>query len=215
MPSYKFIYFDGRGAGERVRWLFKIAKVDFEDVRYSFDEMKKAQAEGKFVVALDKLPILEVDGVQIPQSKAMERFLAKQVGLMGANPMEEAQIDALCEHQRDLRDVYKKADDMPKGEEQTKKYEEALNDLMPKFVGKVEAALTGRGPYLAGDKLTLADVAWAQFLCDYLDGGGWDGEKDAVTNILSKNPRMKSAIDGVLANPEVAAWLKERPKGIF
>ena len=69
---------------------------------------------GEFEAALGKVPILYVDGVALPQSKAMERYVAKQVGLMGSTPMEEAQIDAICEHQRDIRDAFGKVDGMPK-----------------------------------------------------------------------------------------------------
>jgi glutathione S-transferase len=42
---------------------------------------------------LDRLPILEVDGVAIGQSKAIERFVAAKVGLLGASPIEAAHID--------------------------------------------------------------------------------------------------------------------------
>ena len=36
--------------------------------------------------------------------------------------------------------------------------------------------------------LTLADVAWFQFLIDYLDGGGWSGEVEAVAKVLPTVP---------------------------
>ena len=57
-----------------------------------------------------RLPILEIDGVPLPQSKAIERYVAKQVGLMEAHAMEEAQIDAVCEHQVDMRQAFAKVD---------------------------------------------------------------------------------------------------------
>ena len=33
MPGYKLFYFSARGGGERCRLAFKVAKIDFEDIR--------------------------------------------------------------------------------------------------------------------------------------------------------------------------------------
>ena len=61
----------------------------------------------------------------------------------------------------------------------------------------------------------MAQVAWYQFLIDYLDGGGWDGEKEAVADVMAKMPRMKAATEAVAAIPEIEGWMKDRPKGMF
>jgi len=213
---YKLIYFDGRGTAERIRMLFKIARTDFEDVRLNRDSLKQMQGDGTLACSMGKVPVLDVDGTKIPQSKAIERYVAKQLGMMGASPVEEAQIDAVLEHQRDLRDAYKKVDDMPSGDDKTEKYKEFFAQTMPAFMSKVEAALSpSAGPFLVGSTVTVADVAWYQFLLDYLDGGGWEGEKEAVAEVLSKMPRIKCSVYAVLAIPEIAAWLKDRPAGMF
>merc|ERR1712228_836862 len=112
MPTYKLIYFNGRGAAERTRIMFAIKKVEYEDFRYEVTfanpgdpttaerpEFERDKAAGKFTANLGELPILEVDGVQIGQSKAIERYVAKAIGMMGSTALEEAQIDAICEHQ--------------------------------------------------------------------------------------------------------------------
>lgn len=50
------------------------------------------------------MPILYIDGQpKVGQSKAIERFLAKQFGLFGANDVEGAQIDMIGEHVRTPR----------------------------------------------------------------------------------------------------------------
>jgi glutathione S-transferase len=52
-------------------------------------------------VRISRVPILYIDGEpKIGQSKAIERFLAKQFGLYGANDVEGGQIDMLGEHVR-------------------------------------------------------------------------------------------------------------------
>ena len=63
---------------------------------------------GVFDANLMRLPILEVGSEQIGQSRAIERYVAKDLGLMGKGKIQEAQIDAYCEHIRDLRDAYNK-----------------------------------------------------------------------------------------------------------
>jgi hypothetical protein len=48
------------------------------------------------------VPILDVGCACIPQSKAIERFVARKLGLLGIDPFEEALVDAVCELIRDM-----------------------------------------------------------------------------------------------------------------
>lgn len=48
------------------------------------------------------LPMLEVDGVQIGQSIAIARFLAKRFGLVGENDIEMAQADMIVDCLQDF-----------------------------------------------------------------------------------------------------------------
>lgn len=52
---------------------------------------------------MGQMPVLEVDGKRVHQSLAMCRYVAKQVGLAGANPLEELQIDAIVDTINDFR----------------------------------------------------------------------------------------------------------------
>lgn len=58
MASYRLHYFDVRGRGEIVRMLFKLAQVEFEDIRVTQGEWTDVK-HGKFVVVvfllIDKL----------------------------------------------------------------------------------------------------------------------------------------------------------------
>lgn len=55
---------------------------------------------------LNRAPVLVTsDGQTIGQSKAIERYLAKQFGLMGNTLEEEAMIDCIAEHCRDVKDA--------------------------------------------------------------------------------------------------------------
>eukprot|EP00913_Durusdinium_trenchii_P015142 g14203.t1 len=80
--SYKLTYFDIRGLAENSRTI----------KRPEFDAMKAA---GQLDSSLGKVPLLEVDGAKIGQSKAIERFLAKELGMMGSNSVEVPHIDSI------------------------------------------------------------------------------------------------------------------------
>lgn len=58
-----------------------------------------------FFVAMPmgQMPVLEVDGKRAHQSLAITRFLAKQVGLNGANDWEDLEIDTAVDTINDLR----------------------------------------------------------------------------------------------------------------
>lgn len=52
---------------------------------------------------LGQMPVLEVDGQRVHQSVAISRYLAKRVGLAGANDWENLQIDSAVDTVNDLR----------------------------------------------------------------------------------------------------------------
>ena len=92
----KLTYFNVRGLAETSRMILAVGQIDYEDVRYPLevidmstykmvkDEFDSDKAEGKLLKSLNKVPFLEVDGAVIPQSKTIERYLAKRCNMMGA-----------------------------------------------------------------------------------------------------------------------------------
>lgn len=69
-----YLDFAVRGLGEVSRMILHYAKVPFDDVRVQKEEWEKIKPTTKF----GQLPVLEVDGVQIAQSYAIARYLARQ-----------------------------------------------------------------------------------------------------------------------------------------
>lgn len=66
---------------------------------------KIAIKEKYFILAMPmgQMPVLEVDGIRVHQSVAIGRYLAKRVGLAGANDWESLQIDSVVDTINDLR----------------------------------------------------------------------------------------------------------------
>lgn len=52
---------------------------------------------------MGQMPVLEVDGKQYHQSKAIARFVAKKGNLYGSNELEAMEIDATVDTIDDLR----------------------------------------------------------------------------------------------------------------
>eukprot|EP00440_Ansanella_granifera_P003964 gb/GFBE01004303.1/.p1 GENE.gb/GFBE01004303.1/~~gb/GFBE01004303.1/.p1 ORF type:complete len:227 (+),score=83.91 gb/GFBE01004303.1/:1-681(+) len=221
--TMKLSYFDIRGLAEVTRLIFAAAGVEYEDKRYplSFgtpgdfstikrDEFDAAKAAGEFDAGLGKVPVLECDGVKVGQSKAIERFVAKKVGLMGSNDIEALQIDSLCCHVVDIKDAYKAAKEAGKDDKDAamKKW---FEETLPEFLAKVEKSLPAApGPWLVGDKISYADVTYYYFL---LDCKGFFDDTAAAAKALATAPRLNAACQATLKNAGIEAWLAKRPEG--
>eukprot|EP01046_Picozoa_sp_COSAG06_P022022 COSAG06_NODE_1684_length_8722_cov_3.925896_15_plen_160_part_00 len=58
---------------------------------------------------MSRVPLCIADGVSIGQSRAIEHYVAKAYGLMGSSLLEEARIDTLSEHAKELKDASREA----------------------------------------------------------------------------------------------------------
>ena len=149
------------------------------------------------------MPLLTVDGEKIGQSKAIERYLAKALGLAGSSDVEAGQIDALCETVRDIKDSYQKAN----GDAATKKNIFA-EDLLA-ALGLMEKSFpAGSGPWLIGSNISYADTRVFQLLAA---PKGFFDDVDMAKAAYSKCTRIAAAMEAVAANAELQAWLAKRP----
>jgi len=222
MSSYKLTYFAGRGVAETSRFLFAAGKQDYEDFRFPISfgtpgdfstmgrkEFDEAKAKGDLAVSIG----LEVDGVKIGQSKAIERFLAKRFGFMGSSDIEAARIDALCEMIRDGKDAYQKKRSIQDAEEKTAALEKYFAEELPALIARVEASLpAGPGPFLVGDKVSLADISWFLYLA--APKGFYDNAEGAKA-AFQACPRIKAAVAAVEAMPEIQEWIAKRPDTVI
>ncbi|KAK6048160.1 glutathione S-transferase protein, partial [Cooperia oncophora] len=160
--SYKLIYFDLRGAAEVARQVFALAGQDFKDVRLSHEEWPKHKASMPF----GQLPVLEVDGKQLPQSYAIVRYLARKFGFAGKNEWEQAQVDAIADQHKDFlneaRPYFKILMGMDKGDPETAA-KEIFEPAQRKYFEMITKILKqNKSGYLVGDSLTFADLYVAE-----------------------------------------------------
>lgn len=221
MPTYKLCYFDIRGLAETTRVLFAASKTPYEDIRLSLTfgtpgdfstisrpEFDKAKAAGELDVSLGKVPYLDVDGVKFGQSKAIERFVAKQVGMMGASDIEAAQIEQLCESVIDFKAAYTKAKGTQGDDEKKAAVDKFFAEGLPDSNKLAEKSLPAApGPWLVGSKMSLADIVFYQFLA--APKGFFDNTEGAKAS-FQDCPRIKAAMEAVDANPELKAYFAAR-----
>ncbi|XP_022087495.1 probable glutathione S-transferase 6 [Acanthaster planci] len=70
MVKYVLHYFKGQVRGESIRLAFKLAEVDFEEKNFDFSEWPTFKPN----YPTQQVPVLEVDGKMIGQSKAILRW---------------------------------------------------------------------------------------------------------------------------------------------
>lgn len=204
MPTYKLIYFQGRGRGEITRFIFKQAGIDFEDVRVSFgDDWKELKPKTPY----GTLPVLEVDGKQLAGSIIIQRYLAEEFGLAGSNPWENAQMEGLIGVGVDFIHDYVKTfyeKDEARKAELKKKFDD---ELIPKYFGIFEKLLISNGTgWIFGSKVSYVDLAVYNHV---------DVVNRVTPEALDKYPNVKKHHDVVAALPNIAKWLKERPETHF
>ncbi len=128
------------------------------------------------------VPLLYIDGVAaFGQSKAIERYLARQFGLMGANDVEAAKVDMVGEHVRDIKDKYAKA---KAADGADKWFAEDLNQLLDKLSKVV--AMTGTAGHAVGAKLSLADVQIFMLAVEHFDA------KEKVEAAFKAQPKLQA-----------------------
>ncbi|XP_060070606.1 hematopoietic prostaglandin D synthase-like [Ylistrum balloti] len=153
-----------------------------------------------------KLPILEVHGETIPQSRAIARYVARKHGLYGETNIDNTMVDVVIGTLQDLevhiiklyyeKDEEKKADRM----------KTFITETVPRFF-KIFTEMLGENDWLVAQKLTLADIALFS-VCDYLEKMNSDTSKH---NIYAASPTIKKHSDRVRSVPRIKAWLDRRP----
>ncbi|KAI1704860.1 glutathione S-transferase 1 [Ditylenchus destructor] len=197
MVHYKLTYFDFRGLGETSRLILHYAEVDFEDNRLTREEW----AAIKPTMPYEQLPVLEVDGVKIPQSLAIGRFLAKRFGLAGKTDIESALLDSIIYLQKDFFHevgswfavvVGRKEGDKDKLYKDV--FEPAAERYFPRLVKLLNESGNG---YFAKSGLSWVDFCLANTSLTF---------KNFTPEILEKYPELKNHFERVHALPQLQSY---------
>ena len=172
-------------------------------ITWAKPEFDAAKAAGELVCNMDRAPVLVVGDVTIGQSKAIDRYVAKSVGMMGSTDLEAAQIDMIGEHVRDIKDAYQKAKGSHKDEALAAAQTEFVTVTLPTWLEKLEKTLGGNG-FAVGSSISLADVYIYGLTQEYFD------HKDQVKEIASKFAKISASVTAVATAG--AAYFAARPE---
>lgn len=208
MPDLKLTYFDAPGRAEPIRIALHIAGLSFEDHRVKFPEFMELKQSG--ALPLGALPVLEVDGLVVPQTAAILRYVARLAApsLYPSDPMEALVVDSTLDTFNDTLShaltpsLFEK--DMEKKLAMRKAIAEGPMALAFGFAEKMLAR--SGGPFVCGEQMSIADLVLAQQVLQIRDG-----RLDGITaEHLAPYPGMLRLADAYLADPRVAAYQASR-----
>jgi glutathione S-transferase len=204
--SYKLTYYDSTGNGEVSRLIFALNDVKYEDERIPFFENFPALSpEWKKKLPWGQVPVLEVDGVIIAQSCAINRFLARRFDLVGNGEIEAAKcdeyVDAIVDFMKGWFELFGERDEAKQKE--IKK--NILETLVPKYLTVFNSAIAANGGKgLVGSKLTWADITMCHFLTHF--------ETWCLCDYIKDYPAVHTFIKNFYELPKVKNWMATRPK---
>ncbi|XP_055964968.1 glutathione S-transferase-like [Sorex fumeus] len=153
----KLHYFNGRGRMETIRWLLAAAGVEFEEQLFETREEFEKLIQGGALM-YEQVPMVEIDGMNLVETRAILRYIAAKYDLYGKNRKEQAWIDMYVEGLKDLSDMIMFLPlSLPEEKEMNLQY--VLDRATQRFFPVYEKALGNHGQdFLVGNRLSWADV---------------------------------------------------------
>lgn len=196
MTVVKLHYFKGRGRAETTRWMLAANQIDFVNVPVTTaQELAALRESGK--PPFGQMPVLEIDGLCLSQSSAMIRYLARKGGFYGSADIDALWCDMLAGVVADFAEVAMAAAFQP-----TLAHVEAnIRAALGKFGPHFEKRLAVNGDWLAGSKLSFADVVMAEAMTHAVE---WVPDLLAGSALAAHRERVcdQAGIAAYLASPQ-------------
>ena len=195
----KLHYFKGRGRAETTRWMLAVNQIDFENVAIETPEALAAlRASGK--LPFDQMPLLELDGMNLSQSSAMVRYLARRGDLYGDDDTDALWCDMIAGAATDFAETAIQAAFQPTTEIATASIQARFAKFGPRFEARL---VSNGGEFCVGKRLSFADFVLAEALTSYLE---W------LPDLLSETLRLKELLSRVLKQESIASYLSSEQR---
>lgn len=198
----RLTYFHGWGLAEQVRWVLAATGVVWEQVgldsRDEFLDLRDTQCKFLF----GQMPLLEIDGLQLVQSQAMVRYVARRGGLCPEDPAELVLCDMVAEAVKDARGCLTAAPFQGSpGDASHAAHMEKLPPLFLKYFTRFEKILAaGGGTVLKSGRICYADVLLTEM---------FHGYSSLSPGCLRPYPLCSALMGAVTSMSPVAAYLDD------
>ena len=88
-------YFDIHGRAESIRIILKYKGISFTDHRVQQDEWPALRNSG--LAEFGALPMVEIDGEKLVESKAIARYLCRKFGYYPSNLADSYLVESICD----------------------------------------------------------------------------------------------------------------------
>lgn len=202
MSTYKLHYFNGRARAEVSRLIFAAAGQKFEDIRYEQSEWPALKPR----MPLGQMAVLEFNGIHLPQSLTIARYLAREFHLAGRDQVEQAKIEAVADTINDLFEKFMAVRGERNDVKRQESYRKFFEEELPKHLKNLDVlakSFGGGGSYFVGNQLSWADLYFYEV-----------GESLLAVdnNALNNYPWFKNNRQEVEKHPKIAAYLRSRPR---
>lgn len=199
MTKPKLTYFNFAGSrGEEARLALHLAGVDFDDNRLegpTWPELKPTTPFGS-------LPVFELEGrAPLGQSNAILVYIGREYGLHPRDNWEAARHEALMCAVEELRGLVSATLKISDPEAKLAARTELANGYLKQWGGFVERQL-GEGPFVGGDKISVADLklymAHKWFASGVVD--------HVPSTVFADFPKLTGVARAVAEHPKIVGW---------
>lgn len=149
--------------------------------------------------------------LELAESLAIERYLARKFNLLGSNSWEEHLVNEYYNSTESLNVNFQKVMFTSDLELRQKEAEIFYREFLPRWIQAHERHLseTSQKGYYVGEKISLADIKTTVTM-DRILSLVPEGQQEKVNSILNKEtaPGLFKVRETVLAHPLIAAWKK-------
>ena len=194
-----------QGRAEPLRLACILGNIKFEDDRFEGKDWPKVKPTTPY----GSVPVVEIDGKVGTQSGATLRYLGKLAGLYPTDAAKAFKVDEVMDTVGDFFEcVYRYRG--PDKEKLREDRENFLKEDVPRYMGGLEKRLKAMGhtgPFLVGDKVTIADLVLLNVVttikCGILD--------HVPTNVLDSYKKVNQSVNATLRIPAITEWYRKRP----